>query len=179
MFFINEKENAKTKSSENWTNWTGLFSFVKFLTLFGSNLSNFGGSIGTECWFGEHIDQLTEVRFASFLFGGFIIAIVIVNPPVRKRTSVQLFVRWFKDSHVRKLQTHMPLVYSIIHARLETIFTTMSCFTFVPTCKNGWHIVQLLGKKMAIAENAKQTTLKWLAMACTLSKVFQTIKSLR
>ena len=49
MFFINEKENAKTKSSENWTNWTGLFSFVKFLTLFGSNLSNFGGSIGTEC----------------------------------------------------------------------------------------------------------------------------------
>ena len=73
----------------------------------------------------------------------------------------------------------MPLVYSIIHARLETIFTTMSCFTFVPTCKNGWHIVQLLGKKMAIAENAKQTTLKWLAMACTLSKVgiFQIIKS--
>ena len=71
----------------------------------------------------------------------------------------------------------MPLVYSIIHARLETIFTTMSCFTFVPTCKNGWHIVQLLGKKMAIAENAKQTTLKWLA--CTLFKVgiFQIIKS--
>ena len=90
-----------------------------------------------------------------------------------------LFVLWFKDSHVRNFKTHMTLVYSIIHARLETIFTTMSCFTFVPTCKNGWHIVQLLGKKMAIAENAKQTTLKWLAMACTLSKVeiFQIAKS--
>ena len=53
-------------------------------------------------------------------------------------------------------------IASYIASRLETIFT-MSCFTFVPTCKNGWHIVQLLGKKMAIAENAKQTTLEWLA----------------
>ena len=53
-------------------------------------------------------------------------------------------------------------IASYIASRLETIFT-MSCFTFVPTCKNGWHIVQLLGKKMAIAENAKQTTLEWSA----------------
>ena len=49
--------------------------------------------------------QCTEVRFASFLSGGFIIAIVI-NPPERKlanRTSVQ----W---SNLENIYTNSPLL---------------------------------------------------------------------